>query len=137
MPAHRTLLRARYAETDQMGVVHHAAYFAWLEVGRTEYLRARGIPYRALEERGYRMPVRKAEAEYLAPAKYDDEVAVEARLERAGPLRFTFVYEVRRASDEALLCRGRTEHVATGLDGRPRRLPPELMDLIGGGREKP
>jgi len=133
--SHRTLLRARYAETDQMGVVHHAAYFAWLEVGRTEYLRARGMPYRLLEEKGFRMPVLRAEAEYLAPARYDDEVVVEARLEKAGPLRFAFVYELRRAGEETLLCRGRTEHVATGLDGRPRRLPRELLDLIGGGRE--
>ncbi|MEW6758399.1 MAG: thioesterase family protein [Acidobacteriota bacterium] len=137
MGRHRTTLRVRYAETDQMGVVHHAAYFAWLEVGRTEYLRARGIPYAALEEAGIRMPVLRASAEYLLPARYDDEVEIEAELSGATPVRFAFDYTLRRVADGALLCRGRTEHVATDLSGRPRRVPKDLYALIGEGLENP
>lgn len=137
MGRHRTTLRVRYAETDQMGVVHHAAYFAWLEVGRTEYLRARGIPYAALEEAGIRMPVLRASAEYLLPARYDDEVEIEAELSGATPVRFAFDYSLRRVADGALLCRGRTEHVATDLSGRPRRVPKDLFVLIGEGLENP
>ncbi len=127
-----TSLRVRYVETDQMGVVHHSAYLAWLEVGRTEYLRRRGLSYRDLEGLGIRMPVLKVELEYLRPALYDDVLRVSARLEAASAVRFSFAYEVRRDGEEALLCRGRTHHAATGLDGRPRRLPPDILRTIGG-----
>ena len=125
-------LRVRYVETDQMGVVHHSSYLAWLEVARTEYLRARGIPYRVLEERGIRMPVLAVTARYLSPARYDDELVLKARLAEGNGLRFRFTYDILRETDGALLCTAQTEHVATGLDGRPRRIPKELLALIGG-----
>ena len=126
------LLRVRYAETDQMGVVHHAAYLPWLEVARTEYLRERGLPYRQLEAMGIRMPVLKVEVEYRRPALYDDLLAVTARLESASPVRFTFRYEVRREGEPEPLCLAASHHAATGPDGRPRRVPPELMTILGG-----
>jgi acyl-CoA thioester hydrolase len=120
-----------------MGVVHHSAYLAWMEVARTEYLRSRGLPYRELEERGIRMPVLEVGARYLAPAKYDDEVLLKAELAGASGVRFRFRYEIRRRSDGALLCEGHTEHAATDLSGRPRRVPREMLERIGGGsREK-
>jgi acyl-CoA thioester hydrolase len=128
-------VRVRYVETDQMGVVHHSAYLAWMEVARTEFLRARGLPYRALEERGIRMPVLTVHADYKVPARYDDEVRLTARLAQATPVRFKFEYEMRRAHDGVLFCTGFTEHVATDLGGRPRRIPKDLVDLIGGHLE--
>lgn len=128
-------LRVRYVETDQMGVVHHSAYLAWMEVARTDFLRHRGIPYRELEERGFRMPVLGVEVKYLRPALYDEEISVKARLVHAGGVRFTFEYEVSRASDGLLLARGRTEHASTDPAGRPRRLPKDLMHQIGGHLE--
>jgi len=135
MPDATSTVRVRYVETDQMGVVHHSAYLAWMEVARTEYLRNRGVPYRLLEEKGIRMPVLSVQADYKAPARYDDEVLLVARLARANPVRFTFDYEMRRMSDGVLLCTGRTEHAATDHDGKPRRIPRHLLDLIGGDRE--
>ena len=128
-------LRVRYAETDQMGVVHHSAYLAWMEVARTDFLRHRGIPYRELEARGFRMPVLRVEVQYLRPALYDDEILVKARLAQVGGVRFTFEYEVSRGSDGLLLARGRTEHASTDPAGRPRRLPTDLMQQIGGHLE--
>jgi len=128
-------LRARYVETDQMGVVHHSAYLAWMEVARTDYLRERGLPYKELEALGFRMPVLGVEVRYLLPALYDDEILVKARLARASGVRFSFDYEVLRASDGTLLCRARTDHAATDHAGRPRRLPKELARLIGGDIE--
>ena len=128
-------LRARYVETDQMGVVHHSAYLAWMEVARTDYLRGRGLPYKELEARGYRMPVLAVEVRYLLPALYDDDILVKARLARASGVRFTFEYEVFRASDGTLLCRARTDHAATDHEGRPKRMPKELARLIGGDIE--
>ena len=135
MPDCTSTVRVRYAETDQMGVVHHSAYLAWMEVARTEYLRARGIPYRSLEERGIRMPVLEVRASYKIPARYDEEVKLTARLAASSPVRFRFEYDMRRVPDGALLCTGCSEHVATDLAGRPRRIPKELLDLIGGDRE--
>lgn len=130
-------LRVRYAETDQMGVVHHAAYLPWLEVARTEYLRERGLPYKSLEEKGFRMPLLSVSASYLSPALYDDELAITASLVEATPVRFSFEYEVLREGEARPLCRARTDHVTTDLRGRPRRLPADLMSLLGGNLEKP
>lgn len=127
-----TQVRVRYAETDQMGVVHHAAYLPWLEVARTEYLRGRGISYRELEGRGIRLPVLGVRVKYHHPACYDDLLDVTAELTAATPVRFTFAYSVRRHGDGALLCEGRTEHAAVDLRGRPRRISPELFTLLGG-----
>jgi acyl-CoA thioester hydrolase len=118
-----------------MGVVHHSAYLAWMEVARTDFLRERGLPYRALEERGFRMPVLGVDVQYMRPALYDDEILVIARLARAGGVRFTFEYEVSRPSDGLLLARGRTEHASTDHAGRPKRLPKDLMHQIGGHLE--
>lgn len=125
-------LRVRYVETDQMGVVHHSAYLAWLEVGRTEYLRERGLSYRQMEAMGIRMPVLRAEVEYRRPALYDDVLAVTARLERASAVRFTFRYEIRRDGEADPLCVAATHHAATGPDGRPRRVPPDILAILGG-----
>jgi acyl-CoA thioester hydrolase len=128
-------LRVRYVETDQMGVVHHSAYLAWMEIARTDFLRHRGLPYRDLEARGFRMPVLGVEVRYMRPALYDDEILVKARLADAGGVRFTFEYEVSRASDGLLLAHGRTKHASTDHAGRPRRLPKDLMHQIGGHLE--
>jgi acyl-CoA thioester hydrolase len=130
-----SLLRVRYVETDQMGVVHHASYLAWLEVARTDYLRERGVSYRELEAMGFRLPVLGVEVRYLKPALYDDEIRITARLVSAGGVRFTFEYDVARAADGELLAKGRTEHAATDHGGRPRRFPKELMHQIGGHLE--
>jgi len=118
-----------------MGVVHHSAYLAWMEVARTDFLRQRGLPYRELEARGFRMPVLGVEVRYMRPALYDDEILVKARLADAGGVRFAFEYEVSRPSDGLLLARGRTEHASTDHAGRPRRLPKDLMQQIGGHLE--
>lgn len=131
-----TTLRVRYVETDQMGVAHHSAYLAWMEVARTEYLRLRGLPYRVLEEKGYRMPVLAIALKYKSPAYYDDELQLTAGLVETNRLRFRFEYEIRRSPDGALLATGTSEHVSTDLAGKPRRLPDKLFSLIGDGSEK-
>lgn len=128
-------IRVRYVETDQMGVVHHSAYLAWLEVARTEYMRERGLSYKEMEAQGVRMPVLKVEVEYLRPALYDDELWVTARLQVATAVRFTFCYEIKRAGEVAPLCVASTHHAASGLDGRARRVPPHILNILGGDLE--
>ncbi len=117
-------LRVRYAETDQMGVVYHANYLVWFEVGRVELLRSLAIPYKQLEEEfGCMIAVVGVEARYRSPARYDDEIAVQTRLlTMRGPV-MKIGYEVTRVADSKLLCKGQTTHVVVGKDMSKRALP--------------
>jgi acyl-CoA thioester hydrolase len=119
-------VRVRYAETDQMGIAHHAEYFAWFEVGRTDLLRGRGLTYRELEQDGVRLPVIETHAQFRRPAYYDDLLEIRTRLVAISGARVSFEYEVLRSGSPDVLAVGSTSHAAVGQDGRPRRLPPEL-----------
>jgi acyl-CoA thioester hydrolase len=123
-------VRVRYAETDKMGVVYHANYFVWFEVGRCELIRAIGKSYRDLENEGIGLPVIEAHCEYKSPARYDDELQVKTWGKLLSPVRVEFRYEVTRLSDGALNAVGRTEHAAIDERGRPCRLPDYLGDLL-------
>jgi acyl-CoA thioester hydrolase len=124
-------MRVRYAETDAMGVAHHTAYLVWFEAGRTEYTRAAGLPYRAVEEAGVRLVVVEAHCRYHRPARYDDVVVVRTRVTDLGRATVTFGYEVRR-DDGALLADGYTVHAATDAAGRVRRMPDAVRRALGG-----
>jgi acyl-CoA thioester hydrolase len=126
-------LRARYAETDAMGVVHHASYIVWLEQGRTELLRACGTSYRAIEAAGFFVVLTDLRARYLAPARYDDVVAVRVRIDELRSRGLSFAYELRQAQSGAPLLTARTEHVFVArASGRPTRPPTELIELLQG-----
>ena len=126
----RTRVRVRYPETDHMGVVHHMHYLAWFEVGRTELMREQGRSYASLEEDGIFMPVIEASCRYLAPARYDEEIEVETRVERASRVKVEFSYRVMRPGDGRLLATGRTVHAATDASGAPRRMSAEMAASI-------
>jgi acyl-CoA thioester hydrolase len=119
-------VRVRYAETDQMGIAHHAEYFAWFEVGRTDLLRGRGLTYRELEQDGVRLPVIETHAHFRRPAYYDDVLEIRTRLVAISGARVSFEYAVFRSGSPDVLAVGSTSHAAVGHDGRPRRLPAEL-----------
>jgi acyl-CoA thioester hydrolase len=119
-------VRVRYAETDQMGIAHHAEYFAWFEVGRTDLLRRRGLTYRELEQSGVRLPVIETHARFRRPAFYDDVLEIRTRLVELSGARVSFEYEVVRRGNPDVLAVGSTSHAAVDVEGRPRRLPPEL-----------
>ncbi len=122
-------VRVRYAETDQMGVVYHANYLVWFEVGRVEFMRALGLNYKAMEiEEQCGIAVVEATARYRAPAKYDDELIVRTRLMAARGAVIKFSYEVVRAVDAVLLCEGHTVHVVVGKDMRKRSLPTKYAE---------
>jgi acyl-CoA thioester hydrolase len=126
-------LRVRYAETDAMGVAHHASYIVWLEQGRTELLRAYGTSYRAIEAAGFFVVLTDLQARYLAPARYDDVVAVRVRMDELRSRGLSFAYELRLAESGAPLLTARTEHVFVArATGRPTRPPAELMELLQG-----
>jgi acyl-CoA thioester hydrolase len=124
-------VRVRYAETDQMGVVYHANYLVWFEVGRVELMRQNGIEYGRMElEEGCVIAVVEATARYKAPARYDDELVVETRVLRVrGPI-IRFGYRILRVADGLLLCEGETVHVVVGRDMKRRALPKKYADLL-------
>ncbi|MFP3388596.1 acyl-CoA thioesterase [Brevibacillus sp. SIMBA_040] len=126
-------VRARYQETDQMGVVYHANYLNWFEVGRTEFIRHAGLTYRELEEKGILLPVMDARITYKKPARYDDEVDIRTWVGLITPVRLTFCYEIIRVADQELLVSGETMHAFTNSDLKPIRLSrsePDVFDWL-------
>lgn len=126
-----TTVRVRYAETDQMGVVYHANYLVWFEVGRVEFIRQIGLDYRSMEhDEGALIAVIEAKARYKAPARYDDELLVRTRLAGVRGSVVRFSYEILRASDHAILAEGETVHMVVGRDMRRRRMPERYAALF-------
>jgi len=117
----RTSITVRYAETDMMGVVYHGNYLPWFEVGRTTLLKECGVPYRQLEDEGYRLPVIELGITFSRPAIYDDTVTIVTRLKERPLLRIRLDYEVRR--EDALLVTGFTVHAFVDKIGAPIRPP--------------
>ena len=121
---HDVTLRVRYAETDQMGVVYHANFFVWFEVGRVELIRAMGMEYRRMEiEDDCHIVVADAHCRYHHPARYDELLRVRTRIAESKSRVVRFSYEVFRESDRTLLATGETVHVICGRNGRPKLLP--------------
>jgi acyl-CoA thioester hydrolase len=117
-------VRVRYAETDQMGVVYHANYLIWFEVGRVDFIRKLGMDYRSMEhEDGIGIAVVDVSARYKYPARYDDELAIETRLLAARGAVVKFGYRIVKAADGTVLCEGETVHVVVGKDMKKRTLP--------------
>lgn len=123
-------VRVRYAETDKMGVVYHANYFVWFEIGRTDLLRELGWSYRDMEAEGMSLPVIEAHCQYHRSAKYDDELEVRASGRMLSPVRLEFTYEIVRKDDMAVTASGRTVHAALDRTGKPRRLPERIRQVF-------
>lgn len=110
MKISKTELTVRYAETDQMGIVHHSVYPIWYEAGRTDYIKMFGISYTEMEAAGVMMPLINLTCHYGIPAKYEDVVVVETRATKLSAAKMVMYYEVKRKSDGVLLGSGTTEH---------------------------
>ncbi len=126
-------LQVRYGETDQMGVVHHANYLAYLEEGRTKMMAALGCSYAALERRGIGLPVRRVELRYRNPAHYEELLVVRTHVSGLRAASITFEYELVRPADEVLIATGLTELACIDLRSEPRKviaLPEELRELL-------
>ena len=110
-----THLRVRYSETDQMGIVYHANYLVWFEVGRSELFRELDLPYTQFEEQGLGLAVIEASCRYRQPSRYDDELAIVTEIDKMSSRTVSFSYRVYR--EETLLAEGRTIHVFINKDG--------------------
>ncbi len=125
-----TRVRVRYAETDQMGIVYHANYLVWMEVGRVEFCRARGVRYRDLEQEGVLLAVVEANCRYLSSALYDQEVTIQTRIVEASPRMVRFGYKIV-SEERRVLAEGFTVHVFLGPDRKPRKLPEPYFPIFG------
>lgn len=126
---HTSTIRVRYAETDQMRVVYNGEYLTYFEVGRTEALRAFGLPYTELEKEGYLLPVIEAFIQYKSPAFYDDILEITATLSSCITATITISYIIRRK--DILIAEGRTVHTfvhATTM--KPARPPKSYRQMI-------
>ncbi len=124
-------LRVIYGDTDQMGVVYYANYFRYFEFARSEYFRARGGSYREIERDGLLLPVVEATASYKSSARYDDVLLIHTRVSEVRRVSLTFSYDIFREGDpDRLLCSGRTVHACVKRDGKPTRLPDEVIRLL-------
>ena len=124
----RSQVTVRYAETDMMGVVYHANFMPWFEIGRTTLLKEQGLPYRELEAQGYRLPVLEISAKYHRPAVYDDTLTIITVLKEKPLLRIRLSYEVRRGHE--LLATGESSHAFVDLQCKPVRPPPIFVERM-------
>lgn len=100
----------RYAETDCMGVVHHAVYPVWYEIARTDYIKAAGMSYAQMEKEGIMLPVTGITCQYRLPAKYDDVLEITVKIARLTPARIEFEYAVTRKGETDILATGTSSH---------------------------
>jgi acyl-CoA thioester hydrolase len=125
-------IRVRYAETDQMGVVYHANYLVWCEIGRTDFIRALGMSYAEMERQGFLLAVTDVSMRLHASARYDDRVRVTTRLVAVRSRAVEFAYEIARGDNGAAIASVSTGLVSVSPAGRPVTLPPDLRALLAG-----
>ena len=117
-------IRVRYAETDRMGLLHHANYFVYFEMGRTEQLRQRGLSYRDIEDAGHLLVIVDLGCKYKRPAYYDDLLTIRTTVARVTHVKIVHRYEVLR--DGLLLAEGHSTLACVDREGKPQALPEVL-----------
>ncbi|MGC8830918.1 MAG: acyl-CoA thioesterase [Verrucomicrobiia bacterium] len=128
---HTTFVRVRYSETDQMGTFYNSRALEWFECGRTELLRAAGLPYARLESDGFFLPVIEAFVKYLGRAKYDDLLQLKTSMYLEGRARIKMKVEILRQEDNKPVASGYTIHIFTNRDGRPVKPPTFIYEKFG------
>lgn len=121
----------RYAETDAMGVVHHASYLIYFEEGRSQYMREIGGNYAAIEASGYRLPVTETGLRYVGSLRYGERVRIRTWIEENRSRRLSFAYEVTSGEDDEKLVTGFTRHIWTDTEGNVMRMPQQWSTLFG------
>jgi acyl-CoA thioester hydrolase len=119
-----TSIRVRYAETDRMGLLHHATYFVYFEIGRTELLRERGITYREVEDAGHLLVIIDIGCKFKKPAQYDDLLTLRTTVTRVTHVKIVHNYQLFRAGE--LLAEGHSTLACVDRDGKPQGLPEML-----------
>jgi acyl-CoA thioester hydrolase len=123
--SHEIQVRVRYCETDAMGYLHHANYFNFFEMGRTELFRAQGGNYRMMEERGFFLVVVKIECHYKIPSRFDDELTIRTRISRLTPAKLEHEYQVIRGGIE--VAKGHSVLACVDREGKVQRITDEIL----------
>lgn len=138
MISHRTEVRVRYADTDQMKVVYHGKYLEYFELGRSALIRSLGLPYSELEARGILLPVIEAFARYRKPARYDELLSIEAFVNELPKATLRIEYKVFRNNEKEPLAEGYTVHSFLNVStGRPSRAPSFFIQVLENGLKNP
>ena len=126
-------VRVRFAETDLMGIVHHASYLVYFETGRVEWLRRRGITYVAWAARGVHLPVASAELRYRAPARFDDLLVIETTLAKLRSVSLDYRYRIVREEDGVLIAEGATRLACIDQKHTLLRIPEDIRQVLLAG----
>lgn len=116
-------IRARYAEVDQMGTLHHSRYWVYFEMGRTELLRKQGVVYRHCEQAGVFFVVAKCSARFSTPVRYDEQLVLTTRVAKMGVARIDHTYQLKRKSDGLLLATAETTLACVDRGGQIIQIP--------------
>lgn len=125
----KTDIRARYQETDQMGIIYHSNYFVWFDIGRTEFFRELGYDYKNLEDIGILLPVIDVGCKYKKAAKYDDEIIIETSIEKLKGVKLKFKYNIVRKEDKETLAEGYTLHGFVDKNLKPVNFKKKYNDI--------
>jgi acyl-CoA thioester hydrolase len=126
---HRVPYRVLFADTDRTGVVYHANYFRFFELGRATLLRDSGFPLRQLESEGYGYPICQLGLDFFRPVDYDAPILVHTRFRDLHGVRVDFAYLITHAETGAVLCQGFTRHAAVNRKGRPVAVDPVTVGI--------
>ena len=131
--SHTTSYRVIYGDTDNMGVVYHANYLRWFEMGRNELFRHLGMPYTEVEARGLALPVSEVKCKYLSPARYDDVIVIHASLNSQFRAGLQFDYAITNEDGSVTHTTGYTRHAFVNDKGKVVRPPAFIREIIKGG----
>jgi len=129
-------IEVRFAETDLMGVVHHAAYLPWFEVGRVAWMKAVGMPYTAIADTGHHLAVTGLNAAYRSSVTFGDTVRVHTWLTKLRSRQVQFTYEIRNLANDAIAVTGVSDHICVDLDGQMAKVPAMVMAKLKAGKER-
>jgi acyl-CoA thioester hydrolase len=126
-------IRVRFCETDLMGIVHHGNYFAYMEAGRVDWLRKRGVTYADWAAHGRHLPVVEADIRYRAPARFDDVIDVATTLVELRAVSLRYAYRVTRGA--TLLAEGTTRLACIDDAHKLQRFTEEMMNVLTSGEK--
>jgi len=131
-PVFKTDCRVIYGDTDAGGMVYNANYLRYFEMGRSEMMRSWAIPYSAIEERGFILPVTESYLRYKAPARYDDLITIQTSLVELKEVSCRFNYRITRpeATRDQLLVKGFTVHACVNQQGKLAPFPHDILQLL-------
>jgi acyl-CoA thioester hydrolase len=127
---HSTTYRVIYGDTDTMGIVYHANYLRWFEMGRNELFRHLGMPYKEVEAQGLALPVSEVKCKYLTPARYDDVISIQAAVNTGFRAGLQFDYVITSQDGSAVHTTGYTRHAFVNDQGKVVRPPAFIRELI-------